>query len=595
MAESVNEILRQMGVEKIPAGQRKRRARLQGEFADRGAVAVLVDAPAGVNDVLPFVSTSPGSLTVVATPHDFEFDEVLPHVRDEWIGIGALAAEHAVELLCAKAGMAPETDEERRLIEDLVDYTGGSPHLLLQVGRNIRRLRRREAADALAAVHRSLIAPVRVSADREDGEGEGAGLPAPVRAAAVALSCHPETDFGAAVAARVLSGEDARTLLAALVEGDVLTLVREEGVREEGVPRDRYRFRTARAQRELGLRAHDRAAVFGRVLDHYFELAAAAHRALLPGRWLQADLDHDSAFPEAAGVRFEDGEAARLALAPDRAALRATVMHAAVRGEYRRAAELCEHLWAYWFTSGLFADVVDTHTELLRHTLGTHHLSPARLSRLCVQRSIAYRRDDALEQAREDAERALELAREVEPAQPLVLLTALEAVGDVEREEGRPAPAAERFAEALAVAEATEPLDPRAVLNAARKLAQVRLEQGDRDAACELLFRARNLVVLKCPDDLHNRARVGAALGDLLLACGDLDQALEQWAIAVELHTELGDDRRIGDMYVKRADALEPVDRAATRAALETALEHYTRARARHQAARVRSRIADLG
>lgn len=585
VAESVNGILRQMGVGEIPAGQRKRRDRLQGEFTGRGAVAVLVDSPAGVNDVLPFVSTAPGSLTVVATAHDFEFDEVLPHVQDEWIGIGALPAEYAVELLCAKAGVEPETDEDRRLIEDLVDYTEGSPHLLLQVGRNIRRLRRRQAAGALVAVHRSLIVPVPAPAGPQDRGGEGAGLPDPVRAAAVALSCHPETDFGAAVAARVLSGDDAAALLAALVEGDVLA----------AVPGDRYRFRTARAQRELGARAHDRAAVFGRVLVHYSGLAAAAHRALLPGRWLQVDLDHDSAFPPTAEPRFEDGEAARAALAPDRAALRATVMHAAVRGEYRRAAELCELLWAYWFTSGLFADVVDTHTEVLRHTLGTRHLSSARLSRLCVQRSIAYRRDGSLEQAREDAELALKLARAVEPVQPLVLLTALEAVGDVEREEGRSVPAAERFAEALAVAETTAPLDPRAVLNASRKLAQVRLEQGDRGAACELLVRARDLVILERPDDLHNRARVGAALGDLLLACGEPDRALEEWAGAVELHTRLGDDRRIGDMHVKRADALEPTDRAAARTALETALEHYLRARARHQAAQVRSRLADLG
>ncbi|MFE6304434.1 hypothetical protein [Nocardiopsis sp. NPDC057823] len=583
VAESVSEILRRMGVEEIPAGQRRRRDRLQGEFAGRGAVAVLVDAPAGVNDVLPFVSTAPGSLTVVATAHDFEFDEVLPHVQDEWIGIGALAAEHAVELLCAKAGVEPETDEDRRLVEDLAGYTGGSPHLLLQVGRNIRRLRRRRAAGALAAVHRSLIVPA--PAGPRDGDGEGAGLPAPVRAAAVALSCHPETDFGAGVAARVLPGEDAGALLAALVEGDVLT----------AAPGGRYRFRTARAQRELGARAHDRAAVFGRVLEYYFGLAAAAHRALLPGRWLQADLDHDSAFPDTAGPRFEDGGAARLALEPDRAALRAAVMHAAVRGEHRRAAELCEHLWAYWFTSGLFADVVDTHTEVLRHALGTHRLSPARLSRLCVQRSIAYRRDGSLEQAREDAELALELARDAEPVQPPVLLTALEAVGDVEREEGRPAPAAERFAEALAVAEAAEPLDPRAVLNASRKLAQVRLEQGDRDAARGLLVRARDLVLLKRPDDLHNRARVGAALGDLLLACGDRERALEQWDAAAELHTRLGDDRRTGDMCVKRADALEPTDPAAARAALETALEHYTRAGARHLVAQVRYRLADPG
>ncbi|MEV6818669.1 tetratricopeptide repeat protein [Nocardiopsis dassonvillei] len=679
--ESVSEILRRAEVpeEEIPAAQDRRRQRLRGEFDRRGAVAVMVDGPGSVNDVLPFVATSPGSLTLVATAHDLDLGEALPHVHDELVELDALDEEHSAELLCAKARLTPGRAEERAAVAALVRLAGGRPELLLRYGRRLFRARRRMGVpEALEAVYREAVGeealPGNPPGPGPRGPKEGWGWPRPVGAGndagpgrpsggaasgrgpetghggpsgggavhrrthnadavpgtpsdedsgdfgnrvgpvagvapgalAVALACHPDTDFGEALALRLArlgppaewgrepataggSGPGAdvdavREALAVLVEEEVLT------VSGEGSGR-RHRFLSARVRRACAARALDRDRFLREVLTHYFERAAAAHRLLLPGRWLQADLDGCSAFPAGAATAhaFADREAARAFLDADRAALRATVIEAAVRGEYERAAELCEHLWALWFTSGRFADVVDTHTELLDQTLGTHRLSPARLSRLCVQRSIAYRRDDSLARAREDADRALELARAVAPPQPLVLLTALEAVGDAALRGGGTEEAADRFAEALEVAGTAG--DPRAVRNALRKLGGVRLEQGREAEAEELLVRALELAAGDPVDDLQNRARLGAALGDLLLRRGRRDEALDRWARAAELHGRLGDHRRVGDMHLRRADALEAVDAAAARAALEEALAGYEAAEDRRQAERVRARL----
>ncbi|WP_174547848.1 tetratricopeptide repeat protein [Nocardiopsis dassonvillei] len=139
-----------------------------------------------------------------------------------------------------------------------------------------------------------------------------------------------------------------------------------------------------------------------------------------------------------------------------------------------------------------------------------------------------------------------------------MLLTALEAVGDAALRGVGTEEAADRFAEALEVAGAAG--DPRAVRNALRKLGGVRLEQGRDAEAEELLVRALDLSAGDPADDLQNRARLGATLGDLLLRRG------------------------------RRDEALEPVD-AAARAALEEALAGYEAAEDLRQAERVRARL----
>ncbi|WP_150253505.1 hypothetical protein [Nocardiopsis deserti] len=155
--ESVNEILRWSGVpeEEIPASQDRWHQRLRGEFARRGAVAVMADGPSSVNDVLPFVATSPGSLTLVATAHDLDLGEALSHVHDEVVELDALDEEHSAELLCAKARLVPGGEDERAAVAALVRLAGGGPELLLRYGRRLSRARRRMGGlAALEAVYR---------------------------------------------------------------------------------------------------------------------------------------------------------------------------------------------------------------------------------------------------------------------------------------------------------------------------------------------------------------------------------------------------------------------------------------------------------
>lgn len=607
--DAVRRLLADMGFEEkdIPVVQERRREVLHRELARRGAVAVVVERPLAADDVLPFVATTPGSITVVASSTELDLfqdhgpdSDVLDRVEEaDPIVLEPLDEECAAALLCLCAGVTPVSPEQQVMVSQLVALSQGSPRTLRHYGRRVARKRAREAdpfeaayralcgsddayvvaAGALrgpAAVNGGVAGEVRRLLQAEGLSPEACGL-------AVRLAVHPDVPFGVGIAARLAGTAEAGPLLAELVGEEALSAV----AGEDG---ERYEFPDKPLRRELAELANDDGAVFREILTHYFEHASAAHLVLLPDRWRQADLDGRSAFPggSTAEVRFNSAARAREWLDHERATLRLTAMHAVVREEFAMAAELCETLWAYWFTAGYFTDVVDTHTQLLRDTLGTHRLDPARLSRLCVQRSIAYRRDRALDLAERDAWRALNQA---EDAHPLVRLTAVESVGDVERENGALGTAAERFAQAADIAETLDPFDPRAVVITIRKLAGVRLDQGAPETAERLVLRVLALLREKVPDDVHNLARAEAVLGDVYAVQGRLGKALGCWAEAIGLHERLGDHRRAADMHVRRANAVEPTDGAAARAELERALARYREAGAHLDAREVAARL----
>ena len=307
----------------------------------------------------------------------------------------------------------------------------------------------------------------------------------------------------------------------------------------------------------------------------------------MPGRWLQRDLDGHSAFPDSARTArsFESVEEARQALLPERHTLVRVVIDAVAAGRYAMAAELCEVLWPFWFLSGYFTDVVDAQVPLVKAVLGTHHVEPARLSRLCVQTAIAYRRDETFEDARREAERALELA---EGAHPLVVFTAYDALGDIEVVEGKDDAACERFATARRIIEGTDPVDRRALHIAERKEGVSHRRAGRLAEAERLILHAQGLLA---GDDHQNHARTHSALGDLRVSQGRIDDALGEYDEAVRLHRLLGDLRRVGDVYVARADAVGGWDGADARTDLERALEAYESAEADREAAPVRARL----
>ncbi len=320
----------------------------------------------------------------------------------------------------------------------------------------------------------------------------------------------------------------------------------------------RYRFTTGRMRSTFTPDSEKPLDTPQRVLTHYYGIAYAAHRQLMPGRWLQRDLDGHSVFPDSArtAVSFESVEEARQALIPERHTVVRVVLEAVAEERYAMAAELCEVLWPFWFLSGYFTDVVDTQVPLVKAVLGTHQVEPARLSRLCVQTAIAYRRDKTHEDARREAERALELA---EGAHPLVVFTAYDALGDIEVVESNDDSACELFATARRIIESMDPVDRRALHIAERKEGVSHRRAGRLAEAERLILHAR---VLLADDDHQNHARTHSATGDLRSSQGRFDDALGEYDDAVRLHRILGDLRRVGDVYVARADAAGKLDGA---------------------------------
>ncbi|PWV54749.1 M48 family metallopeptidase [Nocardiopsis sp. L17-MgMaSL7] len=592
---AVAQFLRLMGVQEadVPATPERRWEMLHRSARWRSGVAVMVDAPRSITEALPFFATSPGSLTVVTGSHRFDLRTLgredlrrIRHVDWEDVTLEGLSDADATTMFLQQAKVAVEGERDRAMVSDFVSAARGNPGLVADYAFDVvtERLFRSEDGDPLAAAHRRTFGAAAILGHQPRDRGDFAGLTGDQRALAVLLAQHPDSDFGVDLAVSLLHpGTDpveARARLDVLVERGVLHRTTGEGSL-------RYRFTTRSMRTTFPPDPEQAMDTPERVLAHYYAIAYAAHRRLMPGRWLQRDLDGRSAFPEGArsARSFATVGEARRALYVERRTLVRVVLDAVRAGHHAMAAELCEVLWPFWFLSGYFTDVVDAQSPLLRATEGTHRLEPARLSRLRVQTAIAYRRDRNWAEARREAELALELA---EGAHPLVRLTALDALADIEADEGRCDAASGHFAAATRIAEGMDPVDPRALHIMVRKEGVAHLGAGRLPQAERRILRARDLL---SEDDHQNRARTHKALADLRVRQGRLDEALEEYDGAVASHRLLGDQRRVGDVYVARADALAERDPVAARAELRRALDAYEAAEAVREAAEVRERI----
>lgn len=439
---AVTEMLRHMGVSDgdIPASRAARAAALRTHPAWSKPVAVLLDSPRTFSEVLPFVATSPGSVTVVVTSAEFdprtltpEEDTLLQGLSRSVIHLGDLGPRHARALFHQISGLVPRTRRERAMVAEFVSAAGHRPDRLAAYANAVWQESFIDG-NGLARAHADLLGP-----GARDGEVSPAvmilrALPQDLRDLAHEVARLPDTDVGPEVVAALGRGHG-RELVSALetlVERRVLGRVTEPT--EWTGPR--YAFRSPALHRALALRAEEPMDDLTAVLDHYAAIAHAGHRALAPQRWTQFDLDGDSAFDDAVRTArsFEEADEARTVLSAERRALNSVLARTVEAGRLREVAELCELLWPYWFTEGMFADVADTHEMVLRAARGGPHVNPARLSRLSVQSSIAHRRDLDLTGARVHADRTVEFA---EGAAPQVRASAHEADGDVSEAEGR--------------------------------------------------------------------------------------------------------------------------------------------------------------
>ena len=591
---AVGRLLRLMDIpeEDIPATLEWRVQKLHQSPRWRSGIAVMVDSPGNFTDVRLFLATSPGSLTVVTGPQNFNLKTLgrddrrfLRHVQWRSIQLDALSDEDAATMFRLRSDLAPSRPGEWAMVADFVAAAGGNPGLIADYAFDVHVERQCGAPDPLATAHRNHFGSDTVPGRRPRDRVDFAGLDDGQRALAVRLAGLPDVDFGFDLAEALMAdstgSEDVRAGLGILVERGVLdtTVTGSE-------PRFRFITRSMRSTFAPGMEKH--LDTPQRALTHYYEIGYAAHRKLMPGRWLQVELDGRSAFPDSARTArsFASIDEARQALTPERQTLVKVVIDAVAAGHFAMAAELCEVLWPFWFHSGWFTDMVDAQAPVLRAALDTHHLEPARLSRLCVQTAIAYRRDRNPTDARLHAERALELAR---GEHPLVVLTAHDAIGDVEADAEEYDAAIGHFAEARRIAEGLDPVDLRALHIMERKEGVAHRRAGRSSEAEPLILHAKGLLA---EDDHQNHARTETALGDLRRDQGRFEEALESYDGALDRHRLLGDLRRVGDVYVLRADVNRTRDAAASRADLERALEAYEAANAERDAVDIRERLA---
>jgi tetratricopeptide (TPR) repeat protein len=593
-ATAINSVLRRLGLTdaEIPTDPSARERRLREELGSRGALAVLVDNADRFEDVLPFLSEAPGSLTLVSTnATSSRLDEREAWVRERLsmveelpVWVPPMTTDERIGVLALHAGISELDTNLRDMAQAIVEKLGHDLGAVKEVGRRIR-YRRARGEDGLRTEYAAIDRGGDAVADADGSDG----LTARQRMRIAELACHPETDFGAGVAAALwgCAVDEARTLLDDLAERGLV-----EGANGSG-QEPRYRFaptRQAERVRDSQGLSVDVNTAYSAILRYYRDLTRAVHASLSPHRWLFGQ-------PSPVESVLTRNEARELALT-ERNTLRAVIFDAVRQGQYLLAFELCEAFWSYWFPQGCFSEVVDTHTAVLEAA----SLDPARHSRLLVQRSIAYRRDREFTFSEADAVRALDLARSAEPLHDLALLTALEARGDCYREhtttgnesEADLRAAEEHFSEALRVAEGLSPEDVRAVANAMRKVAEVRDRRGSRTESRFLLERVDELWRTRLPGDLHNLARTLTARGDLEFRAGDQDQALVLWSEALELHERTGDRRRVADLRVRRADVFEYSDQAACLEELREALGLYEVTGALPQAATVREMIEAL-
>jgi tetratricopeptide (TPR) repeat protein len=637
----------------MPTTVEGKRRLLHRLLRTREPFALLVDDAQSLAQLHAFIPPVAGSALVVTgsrpldpcpdPEEDAEDGDPFAHLDSDALRLGPLGLEDAVDLLERRANHAL-TDEHRELARELVRSADGSPGAVVKLARRIRQATWSDGEEpGIVVLHRELISATGEGGSVSEGETILGALSPRAAELCAALAWHPDAPFGAEVAAHLLGGdeEEARGALEELVSAGVVEAA--EGRGGEDLPR--FRFTDRRSIDALRSGPAGERDLLGAVLSHYLGLALAAHDVLLPGRWRHPVHRDDPLVSEpemsfwrrkVRALGFWSWEKARVLdhLDNDREALRAAVASAAENDRPRTAFRLCEALWAYWFLCSDFDAIVASHTVLLERSAAPAVLLPGELSRMYVQRSIARRRGAStarvtgedqsaqLEQARRDAERAVELAREEEPQRrQRALLTALEAVGDVHLDAGEPAQAVPYFAQALGIAEALDPPDRRAQYIEERKLAVALMRDGRIKEAESHLKHAWELLEWVqqvfadstvplvppayneffsttrdgyfLPTDPQNTAQIRAAQAELAFLAGRLDEAQSWWSNAMEAHMHHGNRGRAADLLVQWADAIEAYDPKRARTKLEQALDLYRSVSAGLAADAVATRLQD--
>lgn len=176
------------------------------------------------------------------------------------------------------------------------------------------------------------------------------------------------------------------------------------------------------------------------------------------------------------------------------------------------------------------ADAARVHLELALKATDDAGLR----ARLHADLSLAAHRAGQTEQAHQEAERALELARRA--GDDLALAQALNILGILERHHGQFARAESYLEQSLKLADALG--DDSARSAALNNLSQVSEARGDLARALELTDQA--LALSATLGDRHREAALRNRVADLLHAVGRSDQAMQELKEAVAIYAEIG-------------------------------------------------------
>jgi tetratricopeptide (TPR) repeat protein len=348
-------------------------------------------------------------------------------------------------------------------------------------------------------------------------------LPEPVRDAYHIVGIHPGTDFDPYVIATAMNVElhRANDLLGSLCETSLLDELADDRYR----PHDLVRLH-ARQRAENAVSASEQEVIARRIVEWYLRCAAAADIAVLgPTRWRLARQDLST-------VPFDfDAQSGMTWFEQERANLLAAVRLAAEQGWHDIVWQLCEALWALYYSKKHYADWAETSELGVRAAQAAQHpVAEARMYNFLAHARIEL---SDFGKAKVDLEAAREAA--VRSGDQRAVATVTESFGVLHRQQAD-------YAEAVAD------------------------------------FR-RSWLLNKVIGDKRGMALQAYHAAGALVRSGQPEQALEDVAQASALFCQLGDELAQARLHIVRGEALYALgknEEAAT--ALRAAVE-VTRAR----------------
>lgn len=352
-----------------------------------------------------------------------------------------------------------------------------------------------------------------------------------------ALSCHPGTTFGVAVAAAAVdrAPEDVADSLEALVEASLLDEVDDDRFRFH----DLLRLHAADCAVESGLQRRE---VLRRFITWYLDSAYAADRLVTPGRWYLGE-QHDaglSVTAPAAALDWLELERLNLVLAQREA-----------REQGWNDLTWCfgEAMWSLFVYRKHYGDWLET-TRLAVEAAGDEQHVHAE-SRLRGQLGHALSNLHRFDEAEHELRAAARLAEVA--GDPRGQATATSRLGILAKHRERPEEALKSFRRALEIDLRVD--DRRGAALRLRRIGETLSALGRHgDAVAEL---SRSVDLMLALPDAGGAARVSTRLGEAFTAAGRPRDAVAPLMDALAVLREIGSDFYVAELLVALAAAHE--------------------------------------